>query len=392
MVIFGIRAHYSSIGGVENSIRSLLQETSKRNISATLVCGQAAIGERIDCDFPPLSDNVTIIHYKDDVCFSLPRRLFSIMRGGVELKCVYRDLYSKHKDAIIIVRHHSHALAAIHAGFGDVRYLVPSLSKDQLRQEFKDSSLLSRLKTLCHIVVDSFVQERALKACRLFVFSRFMSNRILATLPTISEKTSINIVKPGIDISRFNCPTAAQKLVLRSRLQMPLDKTLILFVGRLVNAKGLDYFIESIVGMPKNCIGIIVGDGKKEQSLRQQIVAMHAEDRFVFAGIHGDVESFYKACDLFVMSSTYEPLGQTIIEAASCGLSIVAFDDGPNVRTATRELDLDFTITYAKSLDSVSLREALNNINSKTNIDRMANSRKSQNLFSWSALLDQLLI
>ena len=393
MIIFGIRAHYSAIGGVENSVRFLIKEASARNIQVTLVCGQADPRERHSYDFGSSSNGVTVITYKDDIFFSLPRRLLSILRGGVELKSRYKNLYQQHKDAIVIVRHHSHALAAIHAGFTNVKYLVPSLVKDQLRQELKNSSWLGQLRLACHILIDGFIQERALKTCQIFVFSKLMRTQILESLPHLRNGSFIKIVKPGIDAGRFSCPSATQKLKLRKQLKLPLDKTLLLFVGRIVNAKGLDYFVSSISGMSESYIGIIVGAGERKELLKKKIKTLGVEKRFIFTGFRADVERYFRACDVFVMSSTYEPLGQTIIEAASCGLPVVAFKDGQNMRTATQELNLDFTITYAKTIDSVGLRVALDSAVCRyDSIDRYANSVKSQKLFSWSSLLDELLI
>ena len=48
MIIIGNRAHYSAIGGVENSVRGLIKVASDKNIHTTIVCREALIGESLD--------------------------------------------------------------------------------------------------------------------------------------------------------------------------------------------------------------------------------------------------------------------------------------------------------------------------------------------------------
>ena len=58
----------------------------------------------------------------------------------------------------------------------------------------------------------------------------------------------------------------------------------------------------------------------------------------IFLGRQSCPEHYYKAADFFIMSSTYEPLGQTILEALSSGLPIIGAKSSDKVVTATSEI------------------------------------------------------
>ena len=61
--------------------------------------------------------------------------------------------------------------------------------------------------------------------------------------------------------------------------------------------------------------------------------------------------------DIFAMSSTYEPLGQTILEALASGLPIVAFKG--SVITATSELLSPNEAVYTSNVSAEGLHQAI---------------------------------
>jgi len=151
--------------------------------------------------------------------------------------------------------------------------------------------------------------------------------------------------------------------------------------------------LEALKLSPKENILVMVGEGDLEDSINRYIVQNGLQQRVLFFKKLSHVEDFYRACDVFVMSSTYEPLGQTIIEASACGLPIAAFSQASGVTTATHELGLDFAITYADQLKSAELSEAIKRAFNVVN-DRVAlvNSKRTHELYTWKKLLEDLSI
>jgi glycosyltransferase involved in cell wall biosynthesis len=399
VIIFANRAHYSAIGGVENSIRSLTKETSKRKIPAMVLCREALGNESLDVDAVRLPLGTELLTYKDEFDSYPLLRLMYLRHGGYTLKKVYRNLYYKYPSASIVARHHAHVLAAHSAGFKKICYLVPSLSATQLQHELTGANLFVQLRLRLHILIDGAVQKRSLKYSKLFVFSQPMKDAVIAQLPKSLGAQNVSLVRPGIDRTRFVPPTTSEKVKLRMRLGLPIDRPLFLFVGRFVQAKGLGFILEALPRLAADCGAILVGDGERKAAVKTQITTLGLDRRVRVDDATSRVEDYYRACDVFVMSSTYEPFGQTILEAVACGLRVVAFHRSTGVKTATHELGLDAAIDYAHQLDADGLAQAMKRALEKLSIGcdapevlaQMGGHDRVINAYSWSALLDQLL-
>ena len=229
MIIFGNRAHYSAIGGVENSIRSMLSVVSEQKHKAIMVCREPLIDEPLDSACLDLPVGVELATYRDEYDYNPLRRLLSLHVGGEALPNVYRTLFAKYPDSTLIVRHHMHVLAANRAGFTDIRYLVPSLTVNQLREDLPGATIFKKLSTIIHIIVDGWLQSRALARAKLFVFSISMQDQVRQRLVRQSRNNLIRLVKPGVDSSRFMPANAAEKRHFRAKLGLPLEQKLFLF-------------------------------------------------------------------------------------------------------------------------------------------------------------------
>jgi glycosyltransferase involved in cell wall biosynthesis len=75
---------------------------------------------------------------------------------------------------------------------------------------------------------------------------------------------------------------------------------------------------------------IIAGYGKQESLLRKKVKQLHLEKFINFAINHESVEDFYRSADIFLSTSLFEGLSNTIMEAMSFGLPVVATDVGDN--------------------------------------------------------------
>jgi len=73
---------------------------------------------------------------------------------------------------------------------------------------------------------------------------------------------------------------------------------------------------------------VIAGDGKERQRLRK-LAGDRMQDTVRFVGkiARTEMARFYSAADVFVYPGIREPLGLVYLEAQSCGLPVVAFDN-----------------------------------------------------------------
>ena len=111
------------------------------------------------------------------------------------------------------------------------------------------------------------------------------------------------------------------------------NEKIILFMGRLVYEKGVQHLIAS---MPKilskyNDVKLVIaGKGGMLEELKEEARALGIENKVCFAGyMKGkDVQKLYKAADISVFPSTYEPFGIVALEAMLSENPIVVSDIG----------------------------------------------------------------
>ena len=136
----------------------------------------------------------------------------------------------------------------------------------------------------------------------------------------------------------------AGPVVLDPTLKALHDKGYFLIgnIGRLTEQKGFVYFIDAMPDIlkrhPKTKF-IIVGAGELEQSLKERVARRHLEQDVVWLGFRKDVQNVMSQLDLVVLSSLWEGLPLTPIEAFSVGKTVVGtavdgtveiIDDGVN--------------------------------------------------------------
>ncbi len=97
-------------------------------------------------------------------------------------------------------------------------------------------------------------------------------------------------------------------------------------VGRLSEQKGMRYFIDSLPAVKAAypmVKYIIVGQGEDEDMLRQQVKALGVEEDVVFLGYRSDIQNVISQMDFIVLSSLWEGLPLTPIEAFSVGKTVI---------------------------------------------------------------------
>ena len=75
---------------------------------------------------------------------------------------------------------------------------------------------------------------------------------------------------------------------------------------------------------PEKFIFIHFGRGELENRIRKEVEILGLEDEYLFMGFNQDVERFYPAFDVFVMSSQEEGLGSSVLEAFRYKVPVVS--------------------------------------------------------------------
>ena len=197
----------------------------------------------------------------------------------------------------------------------------------------------------------------------------------------------INVVANGVNLNKFS--GIDRDYSFRRRYAMDNEK-IILFMGRLVYEKGIQNLIAA---MPKVLAGyhdaklVIAGKGGMIDELREQANALGLGNKIYFAGYLGgkDVEKMYKAADISVFPSTYEPFGIVALEGMLAERPIVVSDAGGLGEIVEhRETGMK---SYCGNPNSIadSILELLYNPELYANVVKKAKA-KVKNNFNWAKI------
>ena len=386
-------AYWPSIGGIENSLRHLAQEAQAAGDEVTIMvsdlCVPADAPDRWDAEI----DGVVVKRYPIAPFSSPWLKPLNLLVSNYRLLSLLRAYKQRCPEAIIIARFHFCAWMALWAGFTDIRYLVPSIIGNQSNCE-NAAGLIGKIKQRVFVTIHHLVQKNVLRRCRNYVFSRTMEAQC-SELQAPMVRHSV-LTKPGVDQGRFHAVSADEQARIRTQLDLPVNIPIAIFVGRFVRAKGVDLLLAAMSRIEQPLHMVLVGSGTEQQKYMELVQQWGLSSRVSIIPPTRTVEAYYSAADLFVMSSRYEPLGQTILEAFASGLPVVAFRAGhyqdETIDTATQELGMDDYIVYADQPTAVSLSQAIATLLVKRqSFDRGDISAMAHAKFCWKTLYQTLI-
>lgn len=230
---------------------------------------------------------------------------------------------------------------------------------------------------------------------KLFVVRRaaavtVVSEAMRAELVRIgADATKISVLPMGVDLKSLFVPDPG---VERSRNE-------ILFVGRLVEKKGLRVLIDAmpmILASHPSAQLTIVGFGPEEDERRKQVDCLGLGDKVSFIGAVSQqrLPQFFRRAAVFVApfvqaaSGDQEGLGLVSVEAAGCGCPVITSD-----LPATRDVYRDAPCARLVPPGSVNaLGDAVCSVLSAGPQERTATSRLRATLvahFNWASIAER---
>jgi len=134
----------------------------------------------------------------------------------------------------------------------------------------------------------------------------------------------ITIIPSGVNCEYFRPPLVEERAAARRALAIAPDTVAIGTVGMLEARKGHRYLLEALARVEGKVTCLLAGDGSLRGELERQAGALGISAQTRFLGRVEHSRSLLWALDLFVFPSLREGLGVAAIEAAACGLPIVA--------------------------------------------------------------------
>lgn len=118
----------------------------------------------------------------------------------------------------------------------------------------------------------------------------------------------------------------------REHLGLPQDAWIVGNVGRLHPDKDqatlIRGFALAVPQLPSGSLLVIMGEGRLEHRLRAIAQELEIDDRVRFAGQVPNGRRYFKAFDVFALTSDHEPFGMVLLEAMAAGVSVLSTNCG----------------------------------------------------------------
>jgi glycosyltransferase involved in cell wall biosynthesis len=130
----------------------------------------------------------------------------------------------------------------------------------------------------------------------------------------------------GYDIESF-----MKSMEMKSEVERPSNKKVILYAGRLVEQKGVQHLLDALKRLKdkrQDWVCWIAGDGDMLAELRLQSKMLGLAKDVVFMGRRDDVPALLSQADILVLPSLIDNQPLSIIEAQLAGKAIIASQVG----------------------------------------------------------------
>ncbi|OJF91530.1 glycosyltransferase family 4 protein [Alkalibacterium sp. 20] len=157
------------------------------------------------------------------------------------------------------------------------------------------------------------------------------TDKVRSLLLEYGVKQEIQVVPTGIDLERVKIQLGnTEKEGLRSKVGIPSNDRVLIYVGRLAKEKNLEEILLFFSQLNRqNITLLIVGDGPHRAALEERVMELGISNQVIFTGMicSQEVSSYYQLGDLFVSASNSETQGLTYIEALANGVPALCRKD-----------------------------------------------------------------
>ncbi|HVU18011.1 MAG TPA: glycosyltransferase [Candidatus Didemnitutus sp.] len=211
----------------------------------------------------------------------------------------------------------------------------------------------------------------------------------------------VRLVPPGYDDHRFFPMGEASRQALRRRLG--LAGKVVLALGRLARNKGYDLLIDALPVLvarePEANLHLAIGgtdlNGKEQAilaDLKERAAKSGCPDRISFGSYipDEDLPAYYRAADLFVLCSRYEPFGMTAVEAMASGTPTIVTVHGGLYRALSFGRHALFADPFDRDDLGITMAKVFRHPRLRDRLSRMG-AHKARSLFTWTGIAHQIV-
>ena len=196
--------------------------------------------------------------------------------------------------------------------------------------------------------------------CNSFGLKKFINENLTKKYVKVIAQGSIN----GVDTEFFkNTKTLDEKELIRDKFKIDKKDFVITFVGRIVKDKGINELIEAFINLSKkynNLKLLLVGDYEEYLNpiKNENKILIDSLDSIITVGFQNDIRDFLSITDLFVLPSYREGLPNSLIEAGSFGIPLLA----TNINGCNEIIDDGITGILVEKKSAKKLEEAIDKL------------------------------
>jgi 1,2-diacylglycerol 3-alpha-glucosyltransferase len=196
------------------------------------------------------------------------------------------------------------------------------------------------------------------------------SSPMLQILKSYGISTQTAVIPTGIEPESF---VLGDRTEFRNKYGIAQDRPVLLFVGRVAFEKNIEFLVTVLEAVRRdiaNVLFIITGEGPARQSLKHEVIRLGLDANIQFIGYldrHKELNSCYRAADLFIFSSRTETQGLVLLEAMAQGVPVVStaelgtrdvLREGLGVHIAQEDV-ADFAGKVIRVLNDAAMRKGL---------------------------------
>ncbi|OGS22839.1 MAG: hypothetical protein A2252_06175 [Elusimicrobia bacterium RIFOXYA2_FULL_39_19] len=158
-------------------------------------------------------------------------------------------------------------------------------------------------------------------------------NILTAKKEKIGNKNQYLLIRSGIKTSIYK-KKYIDSVLIKKQLSLPLDSKVITNIAPFKPQKNLVDFISMakiVSDKYKNSVFLIIGDGIQRPLIEEKIAEFNLQERVFLPGWRTDIAEILSITDIFAMTSLWEGLPRSAVEAFVCAKPVVSYAvDGIN--------------------------------------------------------------
>ena len=119
---------------------------------------------------------------------------------------------------------------------------------------------------------------------------------------TLRGQVKVFVAPDAVDLTKFK--VTYSKIEARTKVNLPRDKTIIIYTGHLYSWKGVDTFVEAMKLLNDNFLGVIIGGTQEDRDHYSKKLALQENIKIIGVVKHRKIPAYLKAADIAVLPNS----------------------------------------------------------------------------------------